>query len=218
MADSKSNRKEPQFTVVMMASNQAAEVEQNLPGFLEQDYEPGYEVVVVDESSTDDTDDLLKRLKLEHPHLYTTFLPKHGPNTTRPKMGLNLGVKAAKYEWLVITSINTPPPSADWLKELAAYIDDSTPLTLGYISRKDGSVRLQPFSQLSQAQPLISKAERRLGKGHQGKRLRYLCGKYDFVVTPTQTGHEALNMYECNISGWRLFWLRVRVMLYNLIH
>ena len=29
MADSKSNRKEPQFTVVMMVNNQAAEVEQN---------------------------------------------------------------------------------------------------------------------------------------------------------------------------------------------
>lgn len=202
----------------MMVNNQATELEQNLPGFLEQDYEPGYEVVVVDESSTDDTDDLLKRQKQEHPHLYTTFLPKHRPDTTRPKMGLNLGVKAAKYEWVVITDINTPPPSADWLKELAAYTDDGTALMLGYISRKDGSVRLQPFSELWQARPLISKAERQSGKGHKGKWLRYLCGKYDFVVTPTQTGHEALNMYECSFSGWRLFWLRVRVVLYNLFH
>ena len=42
------------FSVLMTVYNQAHDVEEILPTFLEQEYEPGYEVIVVDESSTDE--------------------------------------------------------------------------------------------------------------------------------------------------------------------
>ena len=41
----------------MTAYDQAYELKESLPVFLTQQYEPGYEVVVVDESSTDETAD-----------------------------------------------------------------------------------------------------------------------------------------------------------------
>ena len=58
------------FSIVMTVYDQASELESNLPAFLTQEYEPGYEVIVVDETSTDNTEDVLKIMKNDYPHLY----------------------------------------------------------------------------------------------------------------------------------------------------
>ena len=42
----------------MSVCDDASLIEENLPAFLEQEYEAGYEVIVVDESSTDNTEDV----------------------------------------------------------------------------------------------------------------------------------------------------------------
>ena len=134
------------FSVIMTVYDEARKLEENLPLFLEQDYETGYEVIVVDESSTDDTVDVLKLQKAKYPHLYTTFLPKPNRLVTRQRLALTLGVKAAKNEWIIFTDIQTPPPSDQWLKELAEFTVEGTTLLLGYINRKTGDVRLQQFA------------------------------------------------------------------------
>ena len=124
------------FSVIMTVYDEARKLEENLPLFLEQDYETGYEVIVVDESSTDDTVDVLKLQKAKYPHLYTTFLPKPNRLVTRQRLALTLGVKATKNEWIIFTGIQTPPPSDQWLKELAEFTAEGTALLLGYINRK----------------------------------------------------------------------------------
>ena len=108
------------FSIIMSVCDDACLIEENLPAFLEQEYEPGYEVIVVDESSTDNTADVLKLQKNEHPNLYTTFLPRPNRLVNRPRLALTLGVKAAKNDWVVFTDISTPPPSSQWLAELSA--------------------------------------------------------------------------------------------------
>ena len=50
----------------MTVYDQAYELQENLTAFLTQQYAPGYEVVVVDESSTDETPDILKLQPLYH--------------------------------------------------------------------------------------------------------------------------------------------------------
>ena len=100
----------------MTVYNQAHDVEEILPTFLEQEYEPGYEVIVVDESSTDETPDVLKLLKSRYQHLYTTFLPKPNRQVVRRKQAFNIGVKAAKNEWIIITKIHNHPIAANLLQ------------------------------------------------------------------------------------------------------
>ena len=50
------------FSIIITVYDQAHELKENLPAYLTQVYEPGYEVMVVDETSTDDTPDVLKLL------------------------------------------------------------------------------------------------------------------------------------------------------------
>ena len=186
----------PRFSIVIAVHDQAQEIEQNLPSLLTQQYDEGFEVIVVDESSTDDTLDVLKRLKNEHSKLYTTFLPKYHFQNNRQRLALTIGVKAAKYEWVIFTEITTPPPSGQWLAELAEYACQPTVLLLGYINAKSGDVRLQPFDDVADARKIISKTERKKAQGHTGGRwLRYQRGWYDFVVVATSQAHETLRLF-----------------------
>lgn len=207
---------QPRFSIVISAHDQSADLRQCLPLLLEQEYE-AYEVIVVNEASTDETDDVLKAMKERYSHLYTTFIPKDSRYENRQKLGLTLGVKAAKYEWIVFISAGTFPPSQQWLAQIADQLG-SDELMLGYITSKDHSFRLQSFSEVSEAQEYISNAERRKADGHQGKILRYLNGKYDFIVVSRDKGHEALTYFGERLSWLRLNAQRLKVVSLNLLH
>ena len=197
----------------MAVFDNAREIEENLPVFLTQVYEPGYEVIVVDESSTDNTEDVLKLFKNDYPQLYTTFLPKPDRNVIRRKLALTIGVKAAKNEWVILTDIHNKPTSDEWLKEIAESIDHTTEAMLGYYRKKD--TRIQLFDEISQARRLIRKAERKKSDGHKGKILKLLRGKYDFIVVKTSKAHDLLKYFEEKIGFRRLLGLRIAVMCHN---
>ena len=84
----------PKISVIMAVQDQAHDLELNLPIFLTQQGEADYEVIVVNDSSTDETTDVLKRMKAEYPHLYTTFLPSSiVPYPSRLRLALTIGAK-----------------------------------------------------------------------------------------------------------------------------
>ena len=198
----------------MTVYDNGQELEQHLPAFLTQDYSPGYEVIVVDESSTDHTEDVLKLQKQQYPQLYTTFLPKPNRNVTRKKLALTIGVKAAKKEWVVFSDIHAAPTSSTWLTEIAEAIDRSTDILLGYF--KKDQIRLQAYEDIEQSRSIIRKAERLRTDGHRGKHLKRLRGKYDFIVVRTEKAHDVLKFFEHKISLRRLLGLRLSVMCHNL--
>jgi glycosyltransferase involved in cell wall biosynthesis len=197
----------------MAVCDNAQELEENLPTFLTQTYEPGYEVIVVDESSTDNTEDVLKLFRHDNPHLYNTFLPKPDRNIMRRKLALTIGVKAAKNEWVILTDIHKQPPSGEWLKEISECMDSSTEAMIGYYRKK--GTKIQLFDDITQTRRLIRKAERKRADGHKGKHLKYLRGKYDFIVVKTNKAHDLLKYFEQKIGFRRLMGLRLAVMCQN---
>ena len=198
----------------MAVCENARELEESLPVFLTQTYEPGYEVIVVDESSTDNTENVLKLFKQEYKQLYTTFLPKPNRDVTRRRLALSIGVKASGNEWVIFTDINSAPPSEEWLKGLSEFIDGSSKAMLGYFRKK--GTKLQIFDEIWEAGKIIRKAERKRADGHGGKRLKYLRGKYDFIVVQREYAHDILKFFEQDISLWRLLGLRLSIMCHNL--
>lgn len=206
---------ERSFSVIMTVYDQAPELEKNLPVFLTQEYEQGYEVIIVDETSTDNTSNVLKLLKNQYPHLYTTFLPKPNRLIIRKKIAISIGIKAAKNDWVIITQINKTPLASDMLKTIAGVMDDHTELMLGYMDNK--KILLQLFSDTQEAQCHIRKAERKVKKVPKWKRMGYTWGRYDFIIVRKDKAHDILKYYEEKISLFALFGIRLRIFWKNLI-
>ena len=202
------------FSIIMTVYDQAYELEENLPAFLTQVYEPGYEVIVVDESSTDNTEDVLKLAKNNYPQLYTTFLPRPNRLVSRPKLSFTIGVKAAKNEWIIIADIKKKPAAPNVLQAIENSMSDNAVLYLGYLTGK--GLRLQPFDDVTEVHRQIVKAERKKSNGHQGKRMRYIRGKYDFIIVHKDYAHDLLKFFEERPSRLQLLGLRLGILWQNL--
>ena len=121
----------PSISIVLAVHDGEEEIERNLPKFLTQDYEGQFEVIVVDESSTDNTAEVLKRLKNNYHNLYTTFIPDSSHYISRRKLALTVGVKAAKHDWIIFTDADCSPADDKWLRAMAAKCDNDTELVIG---------------------------------------------------------------------------------------
>lgn len=198
----------------MTVYDQARQLEACLPAFLAAKYEPGYQVVVVDESSTDDTDDVLKLLKQSHPQLYTTFLPRPYRNQTRRRLALSIGIKASKNEWVIMTDVGKAPDTSDWLEELGAAIDSTTEAVAGYFLKK--GLRLQTFDDIGQCRQLVTKAERKMRSSRNSRFMKYRLGRYDFIAVRRKRAFDLLQYFEQSPGAARLLGLRWNVLLSNL--
>ena len=119
------------ISVIIVASDHEQQLEKNLPRVLTQDY-PDYEVIVVDDNSQDDTEELLERMGQQYPHLYTTFTSDSIRYISHKKLALTLGIKAAKKEWVVFTDPDCYPTSDQWLARMARHFTDTTDVVVGY--------------------------------------------------------------------------------------
>ena len=117
------------FSVIISARNEARNLIEYLPSILEQDY-PTFEVIIIDDNSTDDTSKILNHFKGQYAHLQIIKIEhKKSPGK---KEGLQQGIKQAKYEWLVFTDADCYPKSNQWLRKLASKCDEKTDIILGY--------------------------------------------------------------------------------------
>ena len=206
------------LSIVIAVHDQANEIEQNLERFLTQPCEEGceVEVIVVDDSSTDNTPDVLTKKKNRYPQLYTTFLPKSVVfNPSRLQLALSVGVKAAKSQWVVLADISRPPLTEDWLKGLQQQAARGGEVMMSYSDKKHNSVYYQTWQTLDDAAPLIRKAERRPGNGHQGKWKKFRRGLYDAVAVRKDCVHDAVRLFDKDFSSYALWKLRWQVWWRN---
>lgn len=134
----------PPISVIICAKNESENLRAFLPSVLQQDY-PEYEVVVINDGSTDATSDYLKLLKTEYNHLYHSFTPENTRNISHRKLAMTLGIKASKHEWLVFIEANCHPVSKEWLRTLARNFTPDTDIVLGYSGYEQGSKLFQRY-------------------------------------------------------------------------
>ena len=121
----------PPLSIIICARDESDNLLRNLPSILEQDY-PNFEVIVVNDGSTDESEDILKLMSARYPQLYHTFTPDGSRYLSRKKLALTLGIKASKHDWLVFTEANCKPTSNQWLRLMARNFTSKTDIVLGY--------------------------------------------------------------------------------------
>lgn len=189
----------PPVTILITAHDNLPELERNLHTFLEQKYPTDYQVVVVCQSSDGETIDFLKRQSSENPHLYYTFIPESSRYMSRKKLQITVGVKAAKYEWILLTEPACMACSEDWLASMTRQCQEPNHLVLGYVSTEESCKSVRRFDMIRKAYYLLRRAQHTYGyrtnmpnvifrksdfmreQGYQGN-LEYVRGEYDFLV------------------------------------
>ncbi len=109
-----------------------------LAGLLEhiasQDYPGKMEVVVVNDGTSGDMADIVTRFGLRHPEtdVYYTHVPDGARNLSRKKLCLSLAVKAARHDYVVITSSDCVPASDRWLSLMMRPLTEGKDVVLGF--------------------------------------------------------------------------------------
>jgi cellulose synthase/poly-beta-1,6-N-acetylglucosamine synthase-like glycosyltransferase len=121
----------PPVSVIVCARDATDLLKQNLPSVLSQNY-PEYEVIVVNDGNNELTDILLRELKHSYPQLRSTFVPHGTTNISTKKLALTLGIKAARYDWLLFTDADCAPGSDNWIASMMRNATQGTEIILGY--------------------------------------------------------------------------------------
>jgi chlorobactene glucosyltransferase len=96
-------------SIIVPARNEQRNIERCVTSLLEQDY-ASYEVIVVDDDSTDDTPDLLDDIARHHPHgdkLWVLRIKDLPLGWAGKPHALHAGVQEAHGDWLLFTDADT---------------------------------------------------------------------------------------------------------------
>ena len=118
-------------SVIICARDEEENLRKFLPEILTQDY-PDYEVVVVNDASSDGTQNLLKKMARQYPHLRHTTIRKDEHFAHAKKLAVLVGIKAARHEHLLFTDADCQPASPQWISLMARNFTRKTSIILGY--------------------------------------------------------------------------------------
>jgi biofilm PGA synthesis N-glycosyltransferase PgaC len=119
------------ISVIISARNESKNLTEYLPYILEQNY-PDFEVVVVNDCSSDNSDEVLEDFQRQYPRLKIVTITEHARFKTGKKFALTLGIKAAKNEHLLFTDADCKPESTNWITRMAAHFTGDIQLVLGF--------------------------------------------------------------------------------------
>lgn len=126
----KTDKKLP-VSVIICARNEAKNLIRNLPEVLEQDY-PDFEVIVVNDSSTDNTERVLKDFSEKYSNLKVTKIEPNFKFTHGKKLAVSVGIKAAKNEWMLFTDADCRPASKNWISAMSSNFGERNNFVIGY--------------------------------------------------------------------------------------
>lgn len=121
----------PGVSVIVCAHNEETNLKDYLHTLINQDY-PTFEVIVVDDGSEDDTYTILERYVQQSNKLYHTFVPKSARLISSKKLALTIGIKAANYDYILLTDADCRPESRYWIREMMNGFQKETEVVLGF--------------------------------------------------------------------------------------
>lgn len=129
--DESEEKPQPSVSVIICTKNEAEKIHDFLPLVLEQQY-PDYEVIVVNDGSTDNTEEEIVNLKKIYKHLQFTNIPEQTIAVSHKKLAITIGIKTAKNEILIFTDADCRPWTPHWLSNMVESYTPDTEFILGY--------------------------------------------------------------------------------------
>lgn len=119
----------PSVSIIICARNEAENLKKNLYRFLNQNY-PSYEVIVVNDCSSDHSEQVVLQIQKEYPNL--RLLNVVEPHLPGKKFALAKGIEAAQHEILLLSDADCFPASPHWIRHLQVALRAEKQIVLGY--------------------------------------------------------------------------------------
>lgn len=119
-------------SVIICAKNEAKNLTENLPHFLNQNYK-NFELVLINDRSRDQTLNVMENFKKDSPiSIKIVDVAVNEQFWGSKKYALTLGIKAASYEHLLFTDADCIPVSESWISEIVSNFSNEHQIVLGY--------------------------------------------------------------------------------------
>lgn len=119
------------ISVIIAARNESENLKKYLEYFLNQKY-PDYEVVVVNDCSYDNSQEILEEFQKHYKHLKIVELKEEELYRHGKKFAITLGIKAAKNEHLLFSDADCKPSSENWINLMQSEFTNDTQIVLGH--------------------------------------------------------------------------------------
>lgn len=122
----------PGISVVISAKNELKNLKKLIPLLLKQQFK-SYEIILVDDKSSDDTYDYVIELDQHEANFKLVRIDSTPDHINNKKYALTIGIRAAKYDYILLTDADCFPESEFWLKEMShGYTSDKKKYVIGY--------------------------------------------------------------------------------------
>lgn len=119
------------ISVLVCAKNERENLKKLIPQLAKQNY-PSFEIVIIDDASSDDTRFLVEDFQQEYSNLKLVKVENNEAFWGNKKFALTLGIKASTYEYLLLTDADCFPNSDNWISEMSSHFTMHKTIILGY--------------------------------------------------------------------------------------
>jgi glycosyltransferase involved in cell wall biosynthesis len=118
-------------SVIVCAHDEEQNLRELIPLLLAQDH-PEFEIIIVEDRCNDGTYDYLKQMIEENTRIKVVRVAHKPDHISGKKFGLTLGIKAARYDWLLFTDADCRPSGDQWIRQMTTHYSTNTQIVLGF--------------------------------------------------------------------------------------
>jgi glycosyltransferase involved in cell wall biosynthesis len=122
---------QPPVSIIVCAHDEEANLRELVPKLLSQDY-PAFELIIVEDRSNDGSYDFLLEATNENKRLKMVRVSQKPEHITGKKFALTLGIKAARYDWVLLTDADCLPTNNRWIASMCEKIQGDKKIVLGF--------------------------------------------------------------------------------------
>jgi glycosyltransferase involved in cell wall biosynthesis len=121
----------PPVSIIVCAHDEIENLKALIPLLLRQNY-PSFEVIIVNDRSNDNTYDFLLEETKRDSRLRMVNVDQLPPHVNGKKFAITLGIRAAKYEWVLFTDADCRPVSENWIASMSSSFSENAQFVLGF--------------------------------------------------------------------------------------
>jgi cellulose synthase/poly-beta-1,6-N-acetylglucosamine synthase-like glycosyltransferase len=129
----------PRVSVVIAARNEADNLQELLPALHSQQYEGWWEIIVVNDRSSDRSIDLLHEWARRTERLRVIDIDVLPPGINGKKHAITQGIQLAEGEIILLTDADCLPASDSWVYQMSSVFNGDTEVVLGFSMYKEST-------------------------------------------------------------------------------